>query len=58
MTDVLTAEVTRPLDLLLEELQGSGARLVCITDGGRFAGIVDLENITEYLRIQAALSGR
>ena len=58
MTDVHSAEINRPLDRLLEELQGSGARLVCITDGGRLAGIVDLENITEYLRIQAAISGR
>jgi Zn-dependent protease len=58
MTDVHIVEITRPLDGLLEELQGSGARLVCVTDGQRLVGIVDLENITEYLRIQAALSGR
>jgi Mg2+/Co2+ transporter CorC len=58
MTDVHTAEITRPLDRLLEELQGTGARLVCITDNGRLAGIVDLENIAEYLRIQGALAGR
>jgi CBS domain-containing protein len=58
MTEVHSAEITRPLDRLMEELQGSGARLVCITDDGHLAGIVDLENISEYLRIQAALSGR
>ena len=58
MTEVHTAEITRPLDRLLEELQGTGARLVCITDNGRLAGVVDLENIAEYLRIQGALAGR
>ena len=32
-------------------------RLVCVTRGGRLAGIVDLDNISEYLRIQQALAG-
>jgi hypothetical protein len=31
---------------------------VLITRGGRLAGLVDLDNIAEYLRIQQALAGR
>ena len=52
---VETADVSTSLAVLLENLRAKDARLVCITRGGRLAGIVDLENISEYLRIQAAL---
>ncbi|MCB1354730.1 MAG: site-2 protease family protein [Rhodobacteraceae bacterium] len=55
MVPVRTAEVGTALDVLLQELQAEGARIVCITRAGALAGIVDLENIAEYLRIQAAL---
>lgn len=50
-----TAEVGTSLDELLRELREENLRLVCITRGGRLAGIVDLENIAEFLRIQQAL---
>ncbi|MCB1369923.1 MAG: site-2 protease family protein [Rhodobacteraceae bacterium] len=52
---VETADVSTSLAVLLENLRAKDARLVCITRGGRLAGIVDLDNISEYLRIQAAL---
>ncbi|HMQ94920.1 MAG TPA: site-2 protease family protein [Amaricoccus sp.] len=52
---VETADVSTSLAVLLENLRAKDARLVCITRGGLLAGIVDLDNITEYLRIQAAL---
>ena len=38
--------------------QATEARLVCITRAGRLAGIVDLDNIAEFLRIRQALAGR
>lgn len=53
-----TAEADTPLDRLLADLQQGGARMVCITKNGTLAGVVDLENISEYLRIQAALAER
>lgn len=53
-----TADVATPLAVLLEDLQDRDTRLVCITRAGRIAGLVDLENISEYLRIQQALSER
>ena len=58
MAPVRTAEVGTPLAALLETVRSDDARLVCITRGGRLAGIVDLDNIAEYLRIQQALAGR
>jgi CBS domain-containing protein len=58
MAPVRTAEVGTPLAALLETVRSDDARLVCITRAGRLAGIVDLDNISEYLRIQQALAGR
>jgi Zn-dependent protease len=50
-----TADVGTPLDVLLRALREEDVRLVCITRAGRLAGLIDLENITEFLRIQQAL---
>jgi Zn-dependent protease len=58
MTPAQTAEVGTSLSQLLETVQSPETRLVCITRAGRLAGIVDLENISEYLRIQQALANR
>ncbi len=55
MQPALTADVTATLAELLEEIQSADSRLVCVLANGRLAGIVDLDNIAEYLRIQAAL---
>jgi Zn-dependent protease/CBS domain-containing protein len=52
------ADVGTSLATLLESIQASDTRLVCITRDGRLAGIVDLDNISEYLRIQQALARR
>jgi Zn-dependent protease/predicted transcriptional regulator len=53
-----TADVATPLATLLQTVQASTTRLVLITRAGRLAGVVDLENIAEYLRIQQALAHR
>jgi Zn-dependent protease/CBS domain-containing protein len=53
-----TADAGATLAELFADIRGAEARLVCILRGGRLVGIVDLENIAEFLRIQAALAGR
>jgi Zn-dependent protease/CBS domain-containing protein len=58
MVPALTADVSVTLAELLENMQARDGRLVCILRGGRLVGMVDLENIAEFLRIQAALAGR
>ena len=58
MTPAQTADVGTSLAVLLERVQASDSRLVCITRSGRLAGIVDLDNISEFLRIQQALGRR
>ncbi len=56
MSEPLTADYRDDLASLLEALQQEPeARLVCILDRGKLIGIVDMENISEFLRIQAAL---
>lgn len=52
---VRTADVDTPLDRLLQEMQSEEASLVCITRAGRLAGILNLDNILEFVRIQSAL---
>lgn len=58
MEPARTAGDDTPLDALLAELNDGETRMVCITRNGRLAGLVDLENISEYLRIQSALAKR
>ena len=58
MTPARTADIAASLAELLATVQASETRLVCITRAGRLAGIVDLENVAEFLRIRQALSGR
>ena len=50
-----TADVATPLARCSPPSRPPTTRLVCITRAGRLAGIVDLDNIAEYLRIQQAL---
>jgi Zn-dependent protease len=58
MAPAPTADASTSLAALLATAQASDARLVCILRDGRLAGIVDMENIAEFLRIQRALSER
>jgi CBS domain-containing protein len=58
MVQPVTARPDSDLAALLENLQQGEGRQICILDRGRLVGLVDLDNITEYLRIQAALHDR
>ncbi|MBP7002232.1 site-2 protease family protein [Amaricoccus sp.] len=54
----LVADVSATLSELLGSLQGGEGRLVCLLSQGRLVGVVDLDNISEYLRIRAAMARR
>jgi Zn-dependent protease len=58
MEPATTADISDTLSHLLENLQQGETRLICIQRGGRLVGLVDVENISEFLRIQAALRER
>jgi Zn-dependent protease len=55
LQDILTAEIDEPLGKLLERMQGNPAQLVCVTENGQVAGLLNLENILELIRIHDAL---
>lgn len=54
-TEVETADIDEPLDQVLEELQHCDCRLLVVTENGRLAGIVNLDNLMELIRIENAL---
>jgi Zn-dependent protease len=55
MAPPATAEIDAALPDLLRNLQQTDTRLICIQRRGKLVGLVDLDNIQEYLRIRAAL---
>ena len=56
--EIQSADIDEPLEKVLERLQSRQCRLLSVTKTGRLAGIVDLDNIMELIRIQAALQER
>lgn len=54
-TDLEPATPDEPLDQVLESLQHCGCRLLPVIDQGRLVGLVDLDNLTELIRIENAL---
>jgi Zn-dependent protease/CBS domain-containing protein len=53
--DVPQADISEPLEAAMERMQAGESGLLIVTDGSRIAGIIDIDNITELLRIQKAL---
>ncbi|WP_457674292.1 site-2 protease family protein [Thiolapillus sp.] len=56
-TDIPRAEIHEPLEKVMKELQDCPCHIVAVTRGGQLAGIINMENILELLRIEAALKG-
>lgn len=56
--EILSADINDPLQLVLERLQSSHCPLITVTEAGQLKGIVNLENIMELIKIQAALQER
>ncbi|HIP52764.1 MAG TPA: site-2 protease family protein [Chromatiales bacterium] len=56
--EVQDADIHEPLEGVLERLQNSRCRLIAVTDAGRLAGVVNLDNIMELIRIHSALQAR
>ncbi len=52
---VQQADVDEPVQRVLERLENCQCPLLSVTKSGRTVGIVDLENISELINIQAAL---
>ena len=56
--EILSADIDEPLETVLERLQSCHCPLVTVTEAGQLKGIVNLDNIMELIKIQAALQDR
>ncbi len=53
--DIPEVELSETLDHVLENIQIKDSGLLIVTDQGRIAGIIDIDNIMELLKIQKAV---
>lgn len=53
--DVQSVDISESLQLVLERFQSSSCKIIAVTESGSLAGIIDLENIIELLKIQSAM---
>ena len=53
--EIVTASIDEPLEQILERLQTCHCPLLFVTEAGRLAGIVNLDNIVELIKIHTAL---
>lgn len=56
--EVESADIKEPLENILKRLRVCNCRLLSVTDAGRLAGIINLDNIMELIRIQSVLRER
>lgn len=56
--EIQSADIDEPLEKVLERLQSCHCRLLSVTKAGRLAGIINLDNIMELIRIQTVLQER
>lgn len=54
-TEIETADINEPLESVMKRLQTGNCRLLAVTRNGEMAGIVNMDNILELVRIEAAL---
>ena len=54
-TEVPRAELDEPLEKVMKELQDCPCHILAVTRQGKLEGIINMENILELLRIEAAL---
>jgi CBS domain containing-hemolysin-like protein len=55
LQDILTADINEPLNALVERMQGNRARMIGIMDQGHVVGLLNLENILEFIKIHDAV---
>ncbi|HDK38085.1 MAG TPA: CBS domain-containing protein, partial [Thiolapillus brandeum] len=54
-TSIKQADINESLEAVMKRLQACNCRLLAVTRNGRLAGIINMDNILELLRIEAAL---
>ncbi len=53
--EINSADINEPLQSIMERLQGTKCPLLTVTDNNNIAGIINLDNIIELVRIHSAL---
>jgi len=53
--EVPVVDIGEPLENVFEDMHTAGSGLLAVMEAGRLAGIIDLDNISEILRIDKAL---
>lgn len=56
LQDILSADIDEPLGDLLARMQGNSAQMIGVMDRGELAGLLNLENVLELLKIQEAVA--
>lgn len=56
LQNILSADIDEPLGNLLERMQGNHAQMICVIDRGEVAGLLNLENVIELIKIQEAVA--
>jgi len=56
LQNILSADIDEPLGSLLERMQGNPAQMICVIDRGEIAGLLNLENVLELIKIQEAVA--
>ena len=55
LQDLHSVDIDEPLAEVMEGMRGNLAQMICVTEGGRVVGLLNLENIVEMFKIHAAL---
>ncbi|MEZ5571016.1 MAG: site-2 protease family protein [Halioglobus sp.] len=55
LSNVLTAEINEPLEALLLRMQSNPTQMICVIDQGKVAGLLNLENIMELIKMHDAI---
>ncbi|MFN7923962.1 MAG: site-2 protease family protein [Bryobacteraceae bacterium] len=57
-TDFATISIEEPLAAAFQKLESCDCRVIPVLDGSRLAGLLTLENVTEYLTVRQAMAAR
>tara|TARA_R110001592_G_scaffold357416_1_gene660593 strand:+ start:162789 stop:163886 length:1098 start_codon:yes stop_codon:yes gene_type:complete len=56
LQDILHVDIDEPLGDLLARMQGNPAQMICVIDRDEVAGLLNLENVLELIKIQEAVA--
>ena len=55
LQDIISVDINEPLRILLERMKGNLPQMICVTEGEKIVGLLNLDNIVEMIKIQEAV---